>query len=53
VYGPDELRGIEFPRQALHAFRLAFAHPTTGAPVRFEAPLPADMVELVAQLRSE
>ena len=30
-------------RQALHAFRLGFAHPVTGAPLAFHAPLPADL----------
>src|SRR5439155_24157457 len=34
IYGPDELRPIEFPRQALHAFRLAFLHPAGGAALR-------------------
>ena len=29
-------------RQMLHAARLAFAHPVTGAALAFEAPLPAD-----------
>jgi len=52
VYGPDELRPIEFGRQALHAFRLAFTHPLTGAPMRFEAPVPKDFAKLVARLRS-
>jgi 23S rRNA pseudouridine1911/1915/1917 synthase len=30
-------------RHALHAWRIAFAHPRTGKPLRFEAPLPADL----------
>lgn len=30
-------------RQALHAYRLAFAHPVTGVPLVLEAPVPADM----------
>jgi 23S rRNA pseudouridine1911/1915/1917 synthase len=30
-------------RQLLHAGALAFAHPETGAPLRFEAPMPEDM----------
>ena len=38
-------------RQALHAWRLAFAHPRTGAPVRFEAPPPADFAAALAILR--
>ena len=52
VYGPDDLRPIEFPRQALHALRLAFAHPITGKPLRLEAPVPEDFAGLVARLRS-
>jgi 23S rRNA pseudouridine1911/1915/1917 synthase len=39
-------------RQALHAARLSFAHPSTGERMRFEAPLPGDMAELVERLRS-
>jgi 23S rRNA pseudouridine1911/1915/1917 synthase len=37
----------DFPRQALHAWRLAFAHPCTGAPVSLEAPIPTDMQALM------
>jgi 23S rRNA pseudouridine1911/1915/1917 synthase len=51
VYGPDVLRPIDFPRQALHAQRLGFEHPMTGQPLQFEAPLPADLLELLARLR--
>jgi len=51
VFGPDELRPIDFPRQALHALRLVFAHPVNGAPMRFEAPVPKDFQSLVARLR--
>ncbi|MCB9741188.1 MAG: RluA family pseudouridine synthase [Alphaproteobacteria bacterium] len=32
-----------FPRLALHAFRLAFDHPSSGERMRFEAPLADDM----------
>lgn len=32
-----------FSRQALHAAHLGFAHPITGEPMAFDAPLPADM----------
>ncbi|HEX8694736.1 MAG TPA: RluA family pseudouridine synthase [Longimicrobium sp.] len=38
-------------RQALHASRLSFAHPSTGAALAFEAPLPDDMAALVERLR--
>jgi 23S rRNA pseudouridine1911/1915/1917 synthase len=40
-----ELRG--FTRQALHAWRLSVRHPLTGAPLRIEAPLPADLHRLL------
>ena len=46
--GPMQL-GIE--RQALHAFRLSFAHPVTGQALKFEAPLPPDMAQLLTDLR--
>ncbi|MCJ8519660.1 23S rRNA pseudouridine1911/1915/1917 synthase [Pseudorhizobium tarimense] len=39
-----------FHRQALHAYLLAFEHPRTGEVMEFEAPLPADMQELVDAL---
>ncbi len=46
------LRGtlLDFPRQALHAARLGFAHPRTGVPLSFERPMPPDMAALVAAL---
>ncbi len=40
-------------RQMLHAATLAFNHPGTGEHVTFEAPLPADMLALLAALREE
>lgn len=42
-----------FPRQALHARRLAFTHPTSGEPLAFEAPLPADFQALLVALRTD
>jgi 23S rRNA pseudouridine1911/1915/1917 synthase len=39
-------------RQALHAWRLGFAHPRTGKPLRFEAPVPADFERALAILRA-
>jgi 23S rRNA pseudouridine1911/1915/1917 synthase len=42
----------DFPRQALHAWRLAFLHPVSGARLEFEAAPPADFQELLAVLRS-
>ncbi len=51
VYGPDDLRFIDFPRQALHAHRLGVRHPADGRSLRLEAPLPADLADLIARLR--
>jgi 23S rRNA pseudouridine1911/1915/1917 synthase len=44
---------LGFHRLALHAARLAFAHPASGAPLAFDAPLPADVEGLLAVLRRE
>jgi 23S rRNA pseudouridine1911/1915/1917 synthase len=38
-------------RQALHAHRLAFTHPTTGNRLQIEAPLPPDIQRTLAALR--
>ena len=38
-------------RQALHAYRLSFVHPSTEETVQFEAPLPADIYHLLSVLR--
>ncbi|MBI3268499.1 MAG: hypothetical protein HYZ53_05710 [Planctomycetes bacterium] len=38
-------------RHALHARWIAFAHPETGEPVEFAAPLPEDMTRLLEALR--
>ena len=43
----------EFPRQALHARRLELVHPDDNRPMRWEAPLPEDMVELLTLLRED
>jgi 23S rRNA pseudouridine1911/1915/1917 synthase len=51
VFGPAPLRPVPFGRQALHAHRLAFRHPTDDRPLRFESPLPADLEDLLARLR--
>lgn len=48
----EELRDAlrDFPRQALHAARLEFAHPVTGKPVECESELPADFRGLLEAL---
>ncbi|AUX70616.1 RluA family pseudouridine synthase [Porphyrobacter sp. HT-58-2] len=57
VYGrtPESLRPVlertGFARQALHAAELGFQHPVTQEMVQFRSDLPADMTELIDQLR--
>ena len=46
LYGGAPAAGMA--RQALHARRLALAHPITGQPLDFAAPLPADMAAALA-----
>jgi 23S rRNA pseudouridine1911/1915/1917 synthase len=41
LYGGGPAAGLA--RQALHAYRLGFAHPATSEPLEFHAPLPADL----------
>lgn len=38
---------LRLPRHALHASSISFAHPGTRKPVKFEAPLPADLADFV------
>lgn len=49
-YEGDDSAWIE--RQALHAKLLGFAHPRTKEWMRFESPMPEDMVRLVARLHA-
>lgn len=46
------MRGLllDFPRQALHAATLGFAHPRTGEKLAFSAPPPADFTALLMAL---
>jgi 23S rRNA pseudouridine1911/1915/1917 synthase len=46
LYGGAVAAGLA--RQALHAFRLAFRHPATGAELEFRADLPADLRQALA-----
>jgi 23S rRNA pseudouridine1911/1915/1917 synthase len=59
VYGEARWRALprarqaplrDFPRPALHAWRLALEHPTRGERMAFEAPIPADLRELWREL---
>jgi len=42
-----------FKRQALHACRLSLVHPQTGKQLTWRAPLPGDMVQLLALLEKD
>lgn len=48
--GPVAQTVMDFPRQALHARTLGFDHPITGEALQFDAPLPADMSNLLQSL---
>ena len=50
VYGTAPDLGLE--RQFLHATRLAFPHPWTGAYIDVESPLPATLAEALERARS-
>lgn len=39
---------LHISRQMLHARQLKFSHPETGLPIMVSAPMPADMLEVVA-----
>ncbi|HZF22697.1 MAG TPA: pseudouridine synthase, partial [Burkholderiales bacterium] len=43
---------LDFPRQALHAARLALVHPQTGQTLTWQAPAPPDIVHLLWILRN-
>jgi 23S rRNA pseudouridine1911/1915/1917 synthase len=47
---PVRHRLLDFPRQALHAARLGFAHPRSGEPVCFTTEPPPDMAEILTSL---
>lgn len=57
LYGEPRWKGIadpdvaaacrDFPRQALHAWRVAFVHPVTGARLEIVAPVPEDLTGLL------
>jgi 23S rRNA pseudouridine1911/1915/1917 synthase len=42
---------IDAPRLMLHAAELGFVHPATGLAMRWELPLPADMLAVLERLR--
>jgi len=53
MYARGRKDPVEVPRLMLHARRLVFPHPRSGAPIEIEAPLPADFAGVLAVLRGE
>ena len=59
VYGSPQRKAalpavaLDFPRQALHAARLALIHPASGEALAWESPVPADIVALIEALKHE
>jgi len=53
MYGPGKNKTKFIEGQALHAESLGFEHPRTGEWLQFAAPLPADMQDLLAVLRTQ
>lgn len=45
-------RGLTMDGQALHAETLGFIHPVTGELLQFQAPIPADMEQLLHSIRN-
>ncbi len=52
VYGPTKCP-FRLQGQTLHARILGFVHPSTGAYVQFDAPLPEYFEELLKKLRKQ
>lgn len=48
VYAPKLAK--DYPRQMLHAWKLGFAHPRSGAWKTFESPLPEDFANALEQM---
>ena len=43
---------LKFPRQALHAEKLEFIHPTSGKSVNYSAKTPKDLIQLMHFLKN-
>ncbi len=52
LYGGRRPGGPRAERQMLHAWRLSFKHPITGARLSFEAPPPLDFEKLLEEIRA-
>ncbi len=44
-------KAVDFPRQALHSYKMSFEHPIANRIMRFEIPLPADMQSVIDSMK--
>ena len=51
IYAPNLKLPVRIPRLMLHAYSLAFDHPSTGDRMRIEAPLPEAFLQTLDKLR--
>lgn len=51
IYAPNLKTPVRIPRLMLHAYTLAFTHPTTGKRLTFCAPLPAAFEDTLQKFR--
>ena len=51
--GGDDARALGLARPFLHAWKLAFDHPTTSEHLAFEDPPPSDLAEALRRVRGE
>ncbi|MDO5378653.1 MAG: RluA family pseudouridine synthase [Clostridia bacterium] len=50
IYAPNIKTGVRIPRLMLHAYSLAFTHPTTGKRMELTAPLPDAFLQTLQKL---
>jgi len=51
---PNDIRAVQrLERPFLHAWKLAFTHPTDGRRLEFESPLPADLQTVIDAIREK
>ena len=51
IYAPNLKMPVRIPRLMLHAYSLAFTHPSTGERMNLQAPLPDTFEQTIAKLR--
>ncbi len=51
VYGPSSSDRLGLKHQALHAHRIAFTHPVSGAQIDIASPVPADFARAIESVR--